>query len=50
MASKHFSEVVIRQLTPEITTFSIPFALAGLFKFGMRSTLGMLVACSRLFL
>ncbi|KAH8806097.1 beta-lactamase-like protein [Xylogone sp. PMI_703] len=39
MTSKNRPEIVIRQVTPEITTFSIPFALSGIFKFGMRSTL-----------
>jgi hypothetical protein len=32
--------MVIRQLTPEITTLSVPFSRFGLLKFGGRATLG----------
>lgn len=45
MASKLFpanpSDVmVIRKITPEITTMSLPFLRFGLLKFGARGTLG----------
>lgn len=32
--------MVIRKVTPEITTFSVPFSRFGLFKIGGRGTLG----------
>jgi hypothetical protein len=36
--------MVIRKVTPEITTLSVPFARFGVFKFGGRGTIGMYVA------
>jgi hypothetical protein len=33
--------MVIRKVTPEITTLSVPFARFGVFKFGGRGTIGM---------
>jgi len=35
---------VIRQITPLITTVSVPFARFGLIKFGGRATIGMLLS------
>jgi hypothetical protein len=45
MSSKLFTGdptkvMVIRQITPQITTFSVPFSRFGLIKFGGRGTLG----------
>jgi hypothetical protein len=45
MASKLFTGdptkvMVIRQVTPQITTLSVPFSRFGLIKFGGRATLG----------
>lgn len=45
MASKLFpgdpsKVMVIRQVTPQITTLSLPFSRFGLIRFGARATLG----------